>query len=97
RITAAGLGRAGGESLIRRAQGGPAANKGVGVCGGIAGDPKGAVLLVGLGVTELSVSIPSLAAVKAKFRQITLTQAQELARQALKCRNAAQVRSLSYP
>lgn len=74
-----------------------AANKWVGVCGGIAGDPKGAVLLVGLGVTELSVSIPSLAAVKAKFRQITLAQAQELAQQALKCRNAAQVRSLSYP
>jgi phosphocarrier protein FPr len=71
--------------------------KWVGVCGGIAGDPKGAVLLVGLGVTELSVSIPSIAAVKAKFRHLRLTQAQELAQQALKCRNAAQVRSLSYP
>uniref|UniRef100_A0ACD5GYR3 PEP-binding protein n=1 Tax=Desertifilum tharense IPPAS B-1220 TaxID=1781255 RepID=A0ACD5GYR3_9CYAN len=45
-----------------------AAGKWVGVCGGIAGDPKGAVILTGLGVAELSISIPSVAAVKAKLR-----------------------------
>ena len=44
------------------------AGKWVGVCGGIAGDPKGVALLVGLGVSELSVSIPSIAAVKAQIR-----------------------------
>ena len=37
-----------------------AKNKWVGVCGGIAGDPRGALILVGLGVTELSVSSPAL-------------------------------------
>jgi phosphocarrier protein FPr len=71
-------------------------NKWVGVCGGIAGDPKGAAILVGLGVTELSVSIPSVAAVKAKLRQLSFTQTQVLAQQALSCRTAAEVRALSY-
>src|SRR5260370_2037602 len=37
--------------------------KWVGVCGGLAGDLKGAVILMGLGVSELSVSVPSIAAV----------------------------------
>ncbi len=74
-----------------------AAGKWVGVCGGVAGDPKGAVLLVGLGVAELSVSIPSIAAVKARLRAVSLADAQELARQALTCRNAAEVRNLPFP
>jgi len=66
----------------------------VGVCGGVAGDPQGAVFLMGLGVTELSVSIPSIAAIKARLRRISLADAQALARQALMCRNAAEVRNL---
>jgi phosphocarrier protein FPr len=69
----------------------------VGVCGGMAGDPKGALLLMGLGVTELSVSIPSIAAIKARLRSVSLADAQELARQALTCRNAAEVRNLPFP
>jgi len=71
--------------------------KWVGVCGGIAGDPKGAVILVGLGVTELSISIPSIAAIKARLRNMTLKKAQDVAQQALACRNAAEVRNLTYP
>jgi phosphocarrier protein FPr len=74
-----------------------AAGKWVGVCGGIAGDPKVAVILTGLGVTELSMSIPSIAAVKAKLRQISLTQAQALAKKALSCQTAAEVRKLPLP
>jgi len=69
----------------------------VGVCGGMASDPKGAVLLTGLGVTELSVSIPSIAAIKARLRGVSLADAQGLARQALTCRNAAEVRNLPFP
>jgi multiphosphoryl transfer protein len=71
-----------------------AAGKWVGVCGGIAGDPKGAAILTGLGVTELSISIPSVAAVKAKLRSLSLAQTQDLARRALNCRNAQDVRAL---
>ena len=68
--------------------------KWVGVCGGIAGDPKGAVLLAGLGVSELSVSVPSVAAVKAQIRSRSYAEMQELAQKALQCRNAAEVRAL---
>ncbi|WP_088892264.1 phosphoenolpyruvate--protein phosphotransferase [Leptolyngbya ohadii] len=69
--------------------------KWVGVCGGIAGEPLGAAILVGLGVTELSVSIPSVAAVKAKLRSLSFAQAQDLARRALSCRTAQEVRALN--
>ncbi len=68
--------------------------KWVGVCGGVAGDPKGAVILAGLGVTELSVSVPSVAEVKAHIRAHSLAEMQALARRALECRTAAEVRSL---
>ncbi len=43
------------DRTVRAADG---AGKWVGVCGGIAGDPAGVVILTGLGVRELSVSIP---------------------------------------
>ncbi len=68
--------------------------KWVGVCGGMAGDPKGAVILTGLGVSELSVSIPSVAAVKAQIRSLSFSEMQRTAQQALQCRTVAEVRSL---
>jgi phosphocarrier protein FPr len=67
----------------------------VGVCGGMAADPQGAVILVGLGVRELSMSIPSVAAVKAHLRRLSLSDAKLLAKKALACRNAAAVRHLT--
>jgi phosphoenolpyruvate-protein phosphotransferase len=78
----------------RTVQAAKAAGKWVGVCGGIAGDPRGAAILTGLGVAELSVSIPSIAAVKAQVRRLSLAKAQVLARQAVACRTAADVRNL---
>jgi phosphocarrier protein FPr len=81
--------------MIERAvQAATASGKWVGVCGGIAGDPRGAVLLAGLGVAELSVSIPVIAAIKAQLRRVSLARAQSLAQQALACRTAAEVRAL---
>lgn len=71
-----------------------AEGKWVGVCGGIAGEPQGALILAGLGVTELSVAIPSIPATKADVREATFSAAQELARQALTCQTAAEVRAL---
>jgi len=68
--------------------------KWVGVCGGLAGDLKGAVILMGLGVSELSVSVPSIAAVKAHIRSLSLEDMQRIAQKALQCRTAAEVRSL---
>src|SRR3989442_7708555 len=46
------------EKTVQAARG---AGKWVGVCGGIAGDPEGAVILTGLGGSELSVSVTSIA------------------------------------
>ncbi|MBD3882032.1 phosphoenolpyruvate--protein phosphotransferase [Phormidium tenue FACHB-886] len=80
------------QQTVRAAQ---AHGKWVGVCGGIAGEPLGAVILTGLGVAELSVSIPSVAAIKAKLRSLSHSQTQTLARRALACRTAQEVRSLT--
>src|SRR5205823_6077192 len=80
--------------IQRVVQAADAAGKWVGVCGGIAGDPLGAVLLAGIGVGELSMSIPSIAAVKAKLRRGSHGQAQRLAERALACATAAEVRQL---
>ncbi|RAP40532.1 phosphoenolpyruvate--protein phosphotransferase [Rhodovulum viride] len=66
----------------------------VGACGGIAGDPLGATILSGLGVVELSVSIPSIAAVKAQLRRQSMTENRKLAERALACPDAAAVRAL---
>jgi phosphocarrier protein FPr len=67
----------------------------VAVCGGIAGDPVGALILTGLGVAELSMSLPSIAAVKAAMRQYSLAEAREFARRALACATADEVRRLA--
>lgn len=66
----------------------------VGVCGGIAGDPQAIPILIGLGVDELSVSIPTIPAVKAQIRSISREQCQHLARKALGQGTAAEVRAL---
>jgi phosphocarrier protein FPr len=75
-------------------RGAKAAGKWVGACGGIAGDPRGVVILTGLGVSELSVSIPSIAAVKAQIRGMTMDKTRKIAERALRCRDAAEVRAL---
>jgi phosphoenolpyruvate-protein phosphotransferase len=68
--------------------------KWVGVCGGLAGDPKGATILTGLGVSELSVSVPSVASIKEHIRNHSFAEMEQIAQQALQCRTAAEVRSL---
>ena len=68
--------------------------KWVGVCGGIAGDAHAVPLLVGLGVDELSVSLPAIPAVKAQIRSLRLSTCRQLAQEALGCDTAAEVRAL---
>jgi phosphoenolpyruvate-protein phosphotransferase len=69
----------------------------VGVCGGVAGEPEGALILAGLGVTELSVSVPSVAAVKARLRTVSAEAVRRLAERALACATAPEVRELALP
>jgi len=64
-------------------QGALAHDRWVGVCGELAGDPDAAVLLVGLGVTELSMAPPLIPEVKAALRSVSLEEARERARRAL--------------
>ena len=66
----------------------------VGVCGGLASDPLAVPALIGLGVKELSGSLPALPRVKAAVRQQTMAQCQALAQQLLAVGTAAEVRAL---
>ncbi|MBD1391050.1 phosphoenolpyruvate--protein phosphotransferase [Neiella sp. HB171785] len=76
-------------------QGAHKAGKWVGVCGGLASDPQAVPLLIGLGVDELSVSVPALPAIKGQIRELSLSQCQALAQQALSAGTATAVRQLS--
>ena len=66
--------------------------KWVGVCGGLASDALAVPLLVGLGLDELSVSVPSIAPVKAAIGRHRLSECSELATEVLRCRTTAEVR-----
>lgn len=68
--------------------------KWVGVCGELAADPLAVPVLVGLGVDELSVSARSIGEVKAGVRELTLSDARQLAQNALTAGSAAEVRAL---
>ncbi|WP_394769688.1 phosphoenolpyruvate--protein phosphotransferase [Lacisediminihabitans sp.] len=72
---------------------GAAAGKSVGVCGEAAADPQLAVVLVGLGVTSLSMTPAALADVRAELRTVTLAEAGERATRALAARTAAEARA----
>jgi phosphocarrier protein FPr len=66
----------------------------VGVCGGVAGDSHAVPILVGLGIDELSVSLPAIPAVKAQIRRLNLADCRALAQRALGCATAEEVRAL---
>lgn len=55
---------------------------------------KALPILVGLGVDELSISLPAIPSVKAQIRELTLEQARRLADEALTCAAPAEVRAL---
>lgn len=66
----------------------------VGICGGIAGDASGVPILIGLGLRELSVSLPSVPGIKARVRDLHLAHCERVAEQALGMTSAQQVRDL---
>jgi phosphoenolpyruvate-protein kinase (PTS system EI component) len=75
-------------------EGARARGRWVGVCGELAGDPPTAVLLAGLGVTELSMAPALVPEVKEALRGVEFAQAQAAARQALGVESAAAARAL---
>ncbi len=72
--------------VIQAAQ---AHNKMVAVCGELAADPKIGPLLAGLGVEELSMSLPSIVRVKAALHAHPMQYWQQLAQELLKAETAA--------
>lgn len=66
----------------------------VGVCGAVAGDPQAIPVLLGLGVDELSVDVPLLAAVKARIRSLSIEECRSTALEALMAADGAQVRAI---
>lgn len=81
--------------LVKRTvEGAEKHGKWVGICGGIAGDPFGASLLVGLGVTELSMTPRDIPAVKARLRASHYAKLRSLAEKALALDSAEAVRGL---
>jgi phosphocarrier protein FPr len=66
----------------------------VGVCGGLASDPEAVPVLIGLGVDELSVTIPAIAGIKARIRGLSMDECRATARAALAAGDAEEVRAL---
>jgi phosphocarrier protein FPr len=64
----------------------------VGVCGELAGDPAVAILLVGLGVRELSMAPPLIPEVKQALRAVTVADAAEAAVRAVEASDSAEAR-----
>ncbi|HHO70483.1 MAG TPA: phosphoenolpyruvate-protein phosphotransferase PtsP, partial [Halothiobacillus sp.] len=69
-------------------------NKPVSVCGELAGDPMGALLLLGMGIHSLSMSAGSLPRIKWVIRSFSYAEAQQLLNKALRCEDPAEVRAL---
>lgn len=69
----------------------------VGVCGEAAADPALAVVLVGLGVTTLSMSASAIADVRAELLTVSLDEARARAERVLGARSAAEARQLAAP
>jgi len=81
-------------SIRHTVEAGHRAGRWVGICGEMAGDPRTAVLLLGLGIDELSMSSFDLPRVKAAIRSVRFEAAAELAREALERTSAQGVKEL---
>jgi len=62
------------------------------VCGEMAADPLNALLLIGMGIREFSLSAPSIPVVKQAIRAHSLEECRKLALGVLACRSSAEVK-----
>jgi phosphoenolpyruvate-protein kinase (PTS system EI component) len=77
------------------AEAGAATGPPVSVCGNLASDPIGAVLLIGFGITELSGAPAAFPMLRRAISQVAAEECRDLARRALQMESAAQVRALA--
>lgn len=66
----------------------------VSVCGEVAGDPAALPVLVGLGVSTLSVAAPLVPRTKAAIQTLSMVRAQKVARRVLACGDASEARAV---
>ena len=77
--------------LVAEAAGRTGGAKFAGICGELAADPRATLLLLGLGLTELSVNPAALLPIKKIITSVSLRYAQEVAAAAMKLPTAAAV------
>ena len=77
--------------LVAEAAGRTGGSKFAGICGELAADPRATLLLLGLGLTELSVNPAALLPIKKIITSVSLRYAQEVAAAALKLPTAAAI------
>ncbi|EPC01258.1 phosphoenolpyruvate-protein phosphotransferase [Litchfieldella anticariensis FP35 = DSM 16096] len=80
-------------ALARLAQEAVALDMPTSVCGELAGDPAGALLLMGMGFDALSMNTPSLPRVRAAIRRVPLAAAEALVHETLKLATPGEVRA----
>ena len=68
--------------------------KWVGVCGGIASDPKAIPVLLSLGVDELSLSIPNIPMIKAAIRDLNKSECEQMRQHFLSAESGKEVREI---
>jgi phosphocarrier protein FPr/phosphocarrier protein len=82
--------------LIRQAaEGAREHGRWIGVCGGLASDPLAAAILIGLGITELSVAPAAVPTIKATVRRLHSGSSRELAERACAAASTQEVRAIA--
>jgi phosphocarrier protein FPr/phosphocarrier protein len=81
--------------IAMTAEAGRRAGKSVSLCGNLASEPLGALLLVGFGIRELSAVPAALSAVRHAIAQVAAADCKAVAERALGLESAAEVRALA--
>ncbi len=81
--------------IAMTAEAGQRSNTPVSLCGNLASEPLGALVLVGLGIRELSGVPAALPAVRHAIRQVSAADCRSLAERALRAESAVEVRALA--
>jgi phosphotransferase system enzyme I (PtsP) len=79
------------QALTKIARDSHAARLPVSICGELAGDPAGAILLLAMGYQSLSMNLASLPRVKAAIRRVKVSEARDLLEKVLGCASTDQV------
>ena len=69
-------------------------NKPVELCGEMASDPDGCVILIGLGISSLSMNAPLIPVIKKRLSEISFSEAQNIAKKALELSSPNEVRRI---